>query len=239
MLLEEMRWEEMEAYLKKDDRIVWPIGSTEQHGTRGLLGTDFIVPETIAREVAKRAGVVCAPTMPFGMAEHHMAFPGTVSLRPSVYHMVVKEILRSFHHHGFRRVMILNGHGGNIAPMQGVLSETCNEMLDLRVQFHSWWTVPETEALVKELFGAKEGSHGTPGEVSITMFARPHVKFPEKVKIGGLNKESVFINREMARKMSPTGLYGASDPNLATAEHGKRLFERAVAAFTKRLGEWE
>jgi creatinine amidohydrolase len=238
MLLHESRWQEVEAYLKKEDRVLLPIGSVEQHGTRGLIGTDFICPEAILHEAARRTGLLCAPTVNFGMAEHHMAFPGTMSLRPSTYHLMMKDLLGSLHHHGLKKIFVLNGHGGNTAPMQGVLAEICNERLDLRVQFHSWWMLPEVWALIQEFFGEREGTHGTPGEVSITMHARPHVKFLDKVEIGGLEKENVFLNREEARRLSPTGLYGRSDPNLATAEKGRALLEKSVEACLARLEKW-
>jgi creatinine amidohydrolase len=239
MRLDELRWQEVEEYLKRDDRVVLPIGSTEQHGTRGLIGTDTICPDAIATEAAHRAGVLCAPVAAYGMAEHHMAFPGTVSLRPSTYHAMMKDVLRSLHHHGLKKIFVLNGHGGNTAPMQCSLSEICNEISDLRVQLYCWWQLSEVAELIQELFGEKEGTHGTPSEVSVTMFVKSGVKFAENVPVGGLGEEGVFVNREMARKLSPTGLYGEADPNLASAEHGERLFECAVQAAVSRLGTWK
>ena len=121
-LLAEIGWPDVAVYLEGDDRIILPIGSTEQHGRHLPLGTDTMVPTALAHRLGERTGVLVAPTVTYGMSLHHLGFPGSVSLRPETLTHVLEDILRSLHRHGFRRVFVLNGHGGNVAPLRMALA---------------------------------------------------------------------------------------------------------------------
>ena len=109
-LLAEMGWPDVAAYLESDDRIILPIGSTEQHGRHLPLSTDILVPTELARHLGERTGVLVAPPLPYGMSLHHLGFPGSLSLRPETLAHVLEDLLRSLYCHGFRRVFVLNGH---------------------------------------------------------------------------------------------------------------------------------
>ena len=109
MLLEEFSYPEVEAYLKEKDIILVPIGSVEQHSPYGLIGTDFMTAEAVARSVGEDLGVLVAPTLCYGVSPHHMAFAGTVALRPDTMIAVVTDIVDSLVAHGFRRVIFVNG----------------------------------------------------------------------------------------------------------------------------------
>lgn len=237
MLLADQRWEQVEEYLKVEDRVLLPIGSTEQHGTRGIFGTDALIPEALCEKLGEKENVLVAPSLNYGMAEHHMAFPGTVTLSASALMMVVSDILSSFARHGLNRILIVNGHGGNDAPVHSALSEICSEIPELKVQYRNWYKMPGVVKLAEELFGDKEGHHGTPSEVSVTMFLRKHVKFPENVKTSDWSEWKTYPSAEAARRITPTGLYG-SDPNLATAEYGKRFFDTALGELQTFLNDW-
>src|SRR3954463_3644283 len=104
MLLHKSTWIEIEAWLAVSRTIVIPIGSNEQHGPTGLLGTDWLCPEIIAHEAQKTGGIRVAPTFNIGMAQHHLDFPGTIALRPSTFMAAIGDWARSLAHHGFTRL---------------------------------------------------------------------------------------------------------------------------------------
>jgi creatinine amidohydrolase len=139
-------WMQIEDYLGRDDRIVLPTGSTEQHGFLSL-GTDAILAERVAVEAAEPLGIPVLPVLPFGMAPYFAAFPGSMSLRISTYIEVVRDLLDCLAGQGFRRIAIINGHGGN-APVTGLLREWLCQPREHRVQvlFHSWYNAPQTAA---------------------------------------------------------------------------------------------
>ena len=102
-------WPEIEEYLLNCKGIILPIGSTEQHGPTGAIGTDALTAEAVALEVGRLTGVLVTPTQSFGMAEHHLGFPGTMSLRPETLLNVVNDLVLSLAKHGFERIFVVNG----------------------------------------------------------------------------------------------------------------------------------
>lgn len=108
--LNKMTWQEVEDYLKNNDIILVPIGSTEQHGPAAPLGLDTYVAIALAEDAAKQTGVISTPPMWFGDSTHHLGFPGTVSIRTEVLSEYVKDVIRSLVKHGFKKIVIINGH---------------------------------------------------------------------------------------------------------------------------------
>ncbi len=147
MRLFDVNWQQVESYLEHDDRIVVPIGSTEQHGYLSL-GTDAILAERVAVEAAEPLGLPVLPVLPFGMAPYFSAFPGSLTLRMSTYIEVVRDLLDTLAGQGFRRIAIVNGHGGN-APAEGVVREWLAQPRSYAVQavFTSWYSAPKVAAL--------------------------------------------------------------------------------------------
>ncbi|MBM3480604.1 MAG: creatininase family protein, partial [Alphaproteobacteria bacterium] len=123
MLLHLSTWAEIERYLKANRGIVMPIGSTEQHGPNGLIGTDAITAEVVARGIGEATGAVVAPTISVGMAQHHLAFKGSMALRPTTLIAVIRDYVESLAVHGFDRFFFVNGHGGNVATTTAAFSE--------------------------------------------------------------------------------------------------------------------
>ena len=111
MRLQLMTWPEIEGYLKRSAGIILPIGATEQHGPIGLVGTDAICAETLAWAAGELTGAAVGPTLTVGMSEHHMHFPGTITLRPTTLAAVVRDVALALARHGFRRLLFVNGHG--------------------------------------------------------------------------------------------------------------------------------
>ncbi|MFK7828487.1 MAG: creatininase family protein [Congregibacter sp.] len=149
MNISDSNWFEVEAWLEKDDRCVLPLGSTEQHAYLSL-SVDSILSARIASDAAEPLGVPVFPAVPYGMTPYFMAFPGTVSLSLSTYAALVRDILDSLYRTGFRRVLIVNGHGGN-SPVQTVCAEWMDAHEGARCRFHDWWCAPKTWEAVQAI----------------------------------------------------------------------------------------
>jgi creatinine amidohydrolase len=234
MLLERCTWPEVERHLEQTRGILLPIGSTEQHGPNGLIGTDALCAELIARGVGEATGAMVAPTLGFGMAQHHMAFCGTMTLRPQTLLAVLVDLLGSLARHGFERCLVINGHGGNMATIMAAFSELyaaaslapAGQPASLRCRLRNWWSPPAVVALQKELFGERDGSHATASEISVTQYA-----LPDSIKRAALEPPLApaggFTDAADLRRRYPDGRIG-SDPSLATPGHGERLYRAAV-----------
>ena len=149
MRLIDMNWMQVETYLQSDDRAVLPIGSTEQHA-RLSLGVDSLLSERVAAEAAAPVGVPVLPTLSYGISPYFSAYPGTVSLRISTLLALVTDIFENLRRSGFRRVLIVNGHGGN-APVGGLAAEWVADHPEMRIKFHYWWNAPRTWKKVMEI----------------------------------------------------------------------------------------
>lgn len=149
MKIAEMNWMQVEEFLQHDDRVVLPLGSTEQHAYLSL-GTDSILAERVAVEAAAPLGIPVFPVIPYGITPSFRAYPGSLSLRVPTYMAIMRESLDGLADMGFRRILIVNGHGGNI-PAKGMVSEWLADRPGFKVQFHNWWNAPQTWAKVQEI----------------------------------------------------------------------------------------
>ena len=140
---------QVERYLERDDRVVLPLGSVEQHAYLSLA-TDAILAERVAVDAAQPLGVPVYPALPFGLTPYFMGYPGTVTLRPETYVGLVQDILDSLAESGFRRILLVNGHGGN-APAREVAESWADGRPGLRLLFHDWWKAPRTRAKVRAI----------------------------------------------------------------------------------------
>jgi creatinine amidohydrolase len=234
MLLHLSTWQEVEVYLQQSKGIILPIGSTEQHGPTGLIGTDAICAEAIARGVGEVTEAIVAPTINVGMALHHTAFPGTISLRPRTLILLVRDYVSSLVKAGFTKFYFINGHGGNIATLKAAFSETYAYLEDLQIpqahqvqcQVGNWFMCKSVFDLAKELYGHQEGSHATPSEVAVTQYI-----YPQAIKQAPLAPEVASGHKIYSaadfRSRYHDGRMG-SNPALATPEHGKQFYDLAV-----------
>jgi creatinine amidohydrolase len=145
MRSEDLNWMDVEAYLKREDRLMLVLGSTEQHGFLSLT-TDVKIPLALGDAASQRTGVLVAPPLNFGAAPYFLDYPGTVSLRVSTLLDVVEDVVRSFYGQGFRRILVLNGHGGN-SPALGRLQELANTLPEVKLSWYAWWQSHSVEEL--------------------------------------------------------------------------------------------
>lgn len=236
MKLSSATWPEVETYLKTKNSIIIPTGSLEQHGPTGLLGTDHMTATAIAERVSELLKIYVAAPICYGMASHHMGFPGTATVRPSVYQAYVAEVLRSFYRHGFRRFYVVNGHGGNGHSLQAVFQELKHEGAEgASFSLYNWWSMPEMEGMIHELFGDREGHHGTPTEVSLTYHLEGIESRDPEAKYDVTPLKAPWpLRGDEFRKLSPTGLMW-SDPALARGEYGPRILETSASAIADSI----
>jgi creatinine amidohydrolase len=139
----------MEEYLRHDDRCVLPLGSTEQHAYLSLC-VDAILAERLAVEAAEPLGVPVFPVLAYGITPYFRGFPGTVTVRVQTYLALVRDLLDSIAEHGFKRILIVNGHGGNV-PAQGLVGEWLADHPAMRIKFHNWWNAPKVWAQIQAI----------------------------------------------------------------------------------------
>jgi len=227
-------WPFVEEYLKSKTGIIMPIGSTEQHGPTGLIGTDALTAEMIGRGVGEKVGALVAPTISVGMAQHHLAFPGSMTVRPTTLIALIRDQVMSLARHGFTRFYFLNGHGGNIATVTASFSEIYAERSmermsnqpSIRCVLRNWWESNGVKALRSELYGGAEGSHATPSEVALTWYGYPHTQ-QQKPMEPRIAPTGGFADAEDYRRNFPDGRIG-SNPGLSSVEAGKRIFDAAI-----------
>jgi creatinine amidohydrolase len=234
MRLQFMTWPQVEKYSKKSQGVIIPIGATEQHGPTGLIGTDAICAETLAWKAGELADAIVGPTLAVGMSEHHMHFPGSVTLRPTTLITVVRDVVVSLARHGFTRFFFVNGHGGNTASINAAFFEVYSEVPHLVKGGHEvrclngeWWETPSAKELSAELFGNKDGDHATASEISIAAAAHPDQLKTAELDPSVAPSSHVFGPADFRRRY-PEGRMG-SHPELASVEAGERIIE-AVAA---------
>ncbi len=235
MRLAHSTWSDVADYLQRNRTLVLPIGSTEQHGPIGLVGTDALCAEAIALELCTATGTLVAPVFNYGMAQHHLGFPGTVSLRPSTLIRVIVDALEGLQRSGFERFFFINGHGGNEAPLRAAFAElhallAANGRAGaarVRCELRNWWQLPGVVTLAARLYGDGEGHHATPSEVALTQHLLPatvrHADLAPLVPCSGeIHGPADFRTRH------PDGRMGSAS-GLARPEHGARFLAAAVA----------
>ncbi|MEM1369163.1 MAG: creatininase family protein [Cyanobacteria bacterium P01_H01_bin.15] len=240
MLLHLCTWTEVESYLQGSQGIIIPIGSTEQHGPTGVLGTDAICAEKIAIGVGDIVHALVAPTINVGMALHHGAFPGTISLRPSTLMQLIHDYVISLAKTGFRSFFFINGHGGNMATLKACFAEIYHDLEQqplpspdlIRCELANWFMCRSVYTEANRLYGYSEGRHATPSEIAVTQhyFAEAVKKYPllEPAARG----YSIYSAKHF-RQCYPDGRMG-SNPALATPEAGKTLAELAIKELSER-----
>ena len=237
---------EVDAYLGHSQGVILPVGSIEQHGNMGLLGTDALCAEHISRLAARDAGAIVAPALSYTPAQFNMSFAGTVSVPAKVFSSYFESILIAFGEQGFSRIYVLNAHGANLAPMEVAMHDVYGQKKDDAplIRIRSWWEFDEVNALRDKYYGKREGLHGTPSEIAITQYTDRVIQCDSPPAYRELSKEYIrdhggdkHLPASMHRLQFPDGQVG-SDPTLATAEQGKQLLQTAASAVARDYREF-
>jgi len=215
MRIRDLNWMRLEEYLAGDDRLVLPLGSTEQHAYLSLE-TDNILAERVSVEAAKPLGVPVMPVLPYGLtAMFASAYPGTPSLRVETYAALLRDLLDSLHGQGFRRFLLVNGHGGNM-PAGSIAREWTADRPDAQVIFHSWWAGPKVREVALAI--DPEYSHANWGE-NFPWTRLPGVELPAERK-PMIDEAAYFVAgpeqlRDVIGDGSFGGLYQRSDEEMS------------------------
>lgn len=238
MKLEHMTWYEVEERQRAGAAVLLPIGSTEQHGPMGRIGTDTICAEAVALRAGEICKAIVAPALAYTPAPFNTAFPGTVSVSPGVFCAYAHDVLQGLLAQGFSGVFVVNGHGANLDPL-GLSRATLPQGA---VRIRSWWEPDEVDALRRELYGQWEGMHATPSEIAITqclMGALPAgdaAEPPEQLSPD-------FIQAHSGDRLGPPDEHRARFPDgrvgshsaLACPEDGERLLKAASEAIAREF----
>jgi creatinine amidohydrolase len=228
-----MSWSEAKEYFTNNDIVILPVGSNEQHGPANPLGTDHLIAKSLAEEVAKRTGVLCLQVIPFGVSSHHKQFWGTIFISPKTFKKYVKETCLSLNYCGVRKIVVVNGHGGNLAA----LSELARELREegVFVSIFQWWTA--TPKLLPELFTAEERRHAGAEETSVNLALHSNLVNMNKAVNEGPRRHALQIEG-MTLPLSTvdetsSGVYGKQ--STASAEKGRKVVEAVVNELVKHV----
>ncbi|MDO5718768.1 MAG: creatininase family protein [Tissierellia bacterium] len=234
MKLSSLSWKQAEEKFKEDVVVILPVGSLENHGTHGPLGTDFLIPERLSEMIAEKTDVIVLPVMPYGVCPHHKNFPGTINIGYDALVMVVRKIAFSLLKQGVRRFIFLNGHGGNDPALDTVALEIYNEGgIAATVD---WWV------LAGDIDERWRGGHAGGQEASAMLYVDPDsVNLDEALpleyknltdNLKCININTVEFNNAKIKIMRDvkdvvySGWFGKDDPKDATFEEGKEMLER-------------
>ena len=177
---EQLRSPQLKSLADVNAIVVVPVGSIEQHGPHLPVKVDALLATEVARRAALKVQthqpILVTPTVWCGLAEHHMDFCGTLTLDFETFHALLRNLCRSIRHHGFRRIFLLNGHGGNIAALNVICSELVRELDGLRVVSGTYWTIPEVAEKFAEILEVQQNvRHAGEAETSMMLALEPEL----------------------------------------------------------------
>lgn len=233
ILLHEMSWVEAKEYFLRNDMVILPVGSNEQHGPHNPLGTDHLIAKALAEEAAKRTGVLSLQVIPFGVSSHHKQFWGSIYISPRTFKEYVKGACLALNYYGVQKIVMVNGHGGNFSALAEIARELRKQ--GIFVSIFQWWNL--SGKLLPNLFKTEERRHACAEETSLNLALHPQIVNMSKA----LNEEprkhaaqtegvSLFLD---AVDETDSGVFGSS--STASPEKGKKVFEAAVNELVKHI----
>lgn len=237
MLIDQLNWPEIEEKIDGESVVLIPTGSTEQHGPHCPLGTDSLIASQIAQEGARRSEVLCTPVIPVSVSSHHRNFPGTLWVSPDTFRSYVKEVALGLKFHGVRKIIFVNGHGGNSNSLEEV-STSLGQDEDICAVPWTWFA--GVKKFIEELFDGEDMNHADGPETSVMLYLeedlvrRDRLKKAEKdgssgwgISVAGTR---IPVETDKFSKSGATGL-----PTTASKRKGKLIFERSVEKLTELI----
>jgi len=235
---------EIEEYLERCEFVLLPVGATEQHGKHLAIDTDSFISNEVARRVAEKADVLVAPVVPYGYSRSHMNFKGSITLTLDTLIAVYKEICLSLLHHGFNKIVIINGHGGNIGAINEAIRQVREETGKIVYNIPAWCADAGFGKSVTHVIEQEGGGHACEEETSTSLYLGQRVLMEKAEKWSPPEGRSEFIKRyggsfSSTRMMDEISVMGnTGDPTIATVEKGRILvdtFVEEVAEFIEEL----
>ena len=231
--LHEMSWTEAKEYFTQNNVAILPVGSNEQHGPQNPLGTDHLIAKAIAEETAKRAGVLCLQVIPFGVSSHHKQFWGTICISPKTFKGYVKEACLSLNYYGVKKIVIVNGHGGNLCALMEMARELREK--EVFVSIFQWWSA--ANKLLPDLYKPEEKGHAAAEETSVNLALHPQTVDMNRAVDEEPHKH--FVQTEGmtlpldTMDYTSSGVFGKS--TTASAEKGQKILEAVVNELVKHV----
>lgn len=231
LLVEDLSWPALARLLAEGEHLcVLPVAAIEQHGPHLPVSTDTEIATAVSRAASARAGVPLLPTLWVGSSQAHTtAWPGTFSLPPRLLIQVVVELARWVRASGFTRLLLVNAHVGNAAPLRVAVDEI-RAGGEIRVGLVSWYEL--TPEIAAEVTSDADDWHAHAAETSLMLYLRPELVDREAIR-DDADRSGDLVLSYTVPETSREGLTGA--PSRASAEQGAALFEAVVAALTERI----
>ena len=249
VFLDELTNEEVTEWIETGELLLVPVGSTEQHGPHGPLGTDVIIPREVCRRVAEKKGALVAPPVSYGLGAGHVGFKGLAYLSVRTFISVIEDLITSFAESGFRRIVFVNGHYTNYPAINLACFNVSTKLPEgARAWAMSYWdTLPANEA--EAYLSLKTGLHANIGETSAVMAVRPELVkldrategWPNLPDFKGPPMPTIFAYFETSAgstyRALPHGIWG--DPRGSSAELGETFYRQITQAVCNVIDDVE
>ncbi|MCP8321537.1 MAG: creatininase family protein [archaeon] len=236
--LPDLTWQEVDELKRRTDKVLIPIGSLEQHGPHLPLSTDTIIAFEVAKRVAEKLDVALAPPISLGFSIEHIDFSGTVSLDPLTLTYILKNLCSSLAKHGFKKIFIINGHGGNRATIESAIQLIKSE---LNISLYSFTLLSIVQKAFNKIRESPKGELGHADEVETSLML---AICPEKVKMDKCIDESPKLQAHLTfeaskkevsfawrtKEISESGVIGA--PSKASEEKGRLMLDYLIDKIT-------
>ena len=261
LILQEMTWTDVRDYLKDNDMVIIPLGSTEQHGPHLPLGTDCYEATGISKLISAKTGVIVAPVLLVGYSEYHSGFPGSLSIKPETMEQVLFETAEMLIKYGFRRIMFFNYHGGNRVVENKVIHRINHETEAIAVAIGAGSTIHRGRREEEVFFDYHAGIGETssmlylkPELVKMKRAKRPRMNFTPQMGelfiLGQKNPDLMMVWESLlavpeetnkggaSHEISNNGIWTFGDPKKATSEKGEKAATRMVEKAVKFIEDW-